>query len=239
MNELSYELKQVEADRENIRQQQDTKKLELERIKTTYEHLLESVPKEVREPGELVRQLKEAEATKEKLHQAWDEAQKNLNQARETIAKASTHEQNATYYLEESQTKLKNAEQTFNQALEQSGFTNETDYRNAKRTEEERKAMKDRIESFKQQQATVQSRISELRDWLSEKERVDIEGFENKVNEAQKGYELALQQYNATVQYQQDVVSLKERVIEAGKQVDEQEKRLIEFKIYTMSLEAK
>nr|WP_054752164.1 hypothetical protein [Piscibacillus salipiscarius] len=35
-----------------------------------------------------------------------------------------------------------------------------------------------------------------------------------------------MQQYNATVQYQQDVVSLKERVIEAGKQVDEQEKAL-------------
>ncbi|SEQ13434.1 AAA family ATPase [Piscibacillus halophilus] len=223
LDKLTEQIKQVEKDKDNLRKQFDEKKLEYERAKVTYEGLLDSVPEQVREPGALDRKLKDAEATKTNLDEAWEKAQKQLNTAREEYGKATTHVRNASHYLQEAKAKLEKAEQTFIQALADGGFSNENDYRNAKRTEEERQAMKDTIETFKQQLANVQSRISELREQLLEQERVDLTAYETKVNEAQAQYETALQQYNTAVQNQTDVADLKRRIIETSARVDEQE----------------
>lgn len=226
LDKLTEQLKKSEQQKEQIKKQLDEKNLELERAKTTYQNALESVPETLREPVNLEKQLNEAIEVRERLEKAWESAQDELNKSRETAAKASTNVENARVNLKESQDKLDKAEQNFIESLSEHGFQNEEEYRNAKRAEEERKAMKDRIEQYNQQLATVNTRIKDLQEQLTDQERVDLESFEAKVKEAQEQYEQALQQYNQVVQLQQDTVDLKTRMIETSEQVAEQEKAL-------------
>ncbi|TFB22902.1 SMC family ATPase [Filobacillus milosensis] len=224
--QLNDEIKKVETNKENLRKQYEEQKLEYEKAKVTYDGLLDSVPENVRELSVLEAKIKETEAKKLELEQAWEKAQQQLNTAREQVAKATTHNQNGGLSLQEAKAKLEKAEQVFQQALTDGAFSNEEEYRNAKRTEEERKALKDAIESFNQQLATVNARLGELREQLTDQEKVELGAYELKLKEAQDQYESVLQAYNATVQSQKDVADLKVRIVEASEQVDAQEKSL-------------
>ncbi|WP_425427838.1 AAA family ATPase [Tenuibacillus multivorans] len=223
---LAKAVNQVEANKESLRKQFDQQNIAYEKAKLTYEGLLESVPKDVRELTGLDQKIKEAEDHKIALEKAWEKAQEQLNMARESEVKASTQKQNCDIALKETNEKLEKAEQVFQQALTEGAFSNEDEYRKAKRTEEERKQLKDEIELFKQNVATVNARIKELNEQLTDKEKANLEAYEDEMKELQNQYESVLQSYNATVQHQKDVVDLKNRIVESSEQVDEQEKAL-------------
>lgn len=136
-DQLADDLKHVETQRESLRKQNDEQKIVYERAKVSYESLLESVPEDLRELSALAEKITKTEAKKRELDETWEKAQQQLNIVRESVAKAETHHQNASLSLQNAITKLEKAERTFKQSLAEGDFSNEEEYRNAKRTEEE------------------------------------------------------------------------------------------------------
>ncbi|RPF53307.1 AAA family ATPase [Aquisalibacillus elongatus] len=223
---LAKHIKEIELEQENLRKQVEDKKQGYHQAKLTYESLLDAVPVDIRTLQALDGAINQAETKKSKLEFAWEQVQKQWNDASETLTKTKTQAENSHQYLKEAESKLQKVKETFKEQLELSNFANEDDYRTAKRTEEVRKAIKDEIEHYKQQRTTVSSRVQELKEQLSREEKVELSAIEVQLNEAKEQYELALQQYNSTVDHQKNAAELKERILETNKRVSEQEKTL-------------
>ncbi|WP_284139575.1 SMC family ATPase [Virgibacillus sp. LDC-1] len=219
-------LKQLEAAKEEqlTFYHQLTKKYET--AYAVYEERLKPIPEEYQNLSILQERIRETEMKQAQLEVAWTKAQEQLNYANNELTKAKTNLSNAEKQLEETKIKHRQVVLQFTQEIEKSGFPSEEAYFEAKLDEATRQHLKEQIEMYKQQLATVKEQVQELQAELKDKQRVDLSALELQVEQLKKAFETALNQWNQSEDHLQEAKRLITMICEADEAVNKQEKEL-------------
>ena len=205
-------------------------KLELERAvlersaslksnQAIFDHTLHSIPEDVRELKVLEQRISELNTKKSNLDRAWKTVQKLREDGRERVTSSKSAEIHAKKSLVEAEEKKKATGVRFSKALEDSDFLTEEAYHQAKMDVDSRTLLKSTIENFKQQFYSVREAVKELTTKLEGKEKVDLSGLDSALVELKTAYELALKDYNNSVEYEKAAARLKEKLLASSKSV--------------------
>ena len=225
-DQLALEVKELEKEKTKYEQAYHEQSKRFETEKAVFQDRLTKIPEEVRVLSELEKKIKETEQEKRRLEQKWETAQQNLQQAKEKQTKAVMHLTNATKQLAETKTKREDAEKQFTGALNGSDFESEDMYQQAKMTVATRQELKQEIEQYKQNLATLKHQVKELQATLKGKTKVDLTSFEERLIELKLAYETAFNQWNQSKEYLRAASTLKTNIIQANEKVKEREKEL-------------
>jgi exonuclease SbcC len=193
--------------------------------KAVYQEQLGRIPEELRNLAALEEKIAETAALKMKLEQAWEAAQKILQEAKEADTKGKTNLENAYLQLKESSEKKAKAEQQFRDSLQQAQFSDEESYRQSKLNETERKQLKQEIDDFQSLMTTLAKLISELQAALKDKTKADIEGLKTELEELKAAYDLAQELRRKSEDYLETVTLLRGKIVEADEAASHLEKR--------------
>lgn len=193
--------------------------------KAVYQEQLQRIPDEVRNLTALEKKIAEIEARKIKLEQAWEEAQKTLQNAKEEETKAQINYVNAQQQLTESKERKARAEKQFHEALQKAGFTAEKDYREAKVSEDERKQLKLEIDSYQKLLAATTLQVKELKAALADKTKVDLESLKTELEQLKEAYTKAQELLRSSKQHRETIQRLTEQIAAADETTSHLEKR--------------
>src|SRR5699024_5155238 len=245
--ELKEEVKNLDANKEkldhlkktNQRLQEDLKGLKKEKetkdnsyqkvnnqftsLSEAYKERIRTIPEELRDISHLKQKLTEVEKEKQKLEQQWEKVQKDLQSAKEMYTKIETNANHAKAQLVESKRKCKEAEQRFQTALQKADFETEDIYRKARLESSKQKALKEEIKQFNQELATLKEQVSELKETLKDKEKVDLRDLEAELASLKEANEAAFKQWNQTMEYEKQATAIMEKITETSEQVRESE----------------
>lgn len=247
---LSNEVKGLEEERENlakIREQLQRKEKEITNLekhleqlsndyqdrktsfatqKAVYEEQLKRVPEELRNLTELKKKINELQRLKESLEQAWKSAQEKLQQAQQEEVRAKANLENAGQQLKESIVKKERAEDQFLQALKESGFSGEENYRQAKMPDTVRRQLKAEIDDYHKTVASLELQIKDLRNKLKDKTKVDLGALDAEVKALKNAHEKAQDLCRRTEQFLEAIIKQAKKISDSYIQVEELEKRL-------------
>src|SRR5690625_1116763 len=225
-DQFTLEVKELEKEKEKYEQAYHEQSKRFETEKAVFQDRLTKIPEEVRVLSELEKKIKETEQEKLRLEKNWEKAQQNLQQARENQTKAMMHLTNAKKQLEETKTKREDVERQFTEALAQSSFETEEMYQQAKIAIDIRQVLKQEIEQYKQNLATLKHQVKELQTVLTRKTKVDLTRFEERLTELKQAYETAFNQWNQSKEFLKATSTLKTNITQAHEKVKEREKEL-------------
>lgn len=193
--------------------------------KAVYEEVVKLVPEDVRNLNLLNAKVDELKQKKFELEEKWQGVQNRLEECKQKYTETKTNRENALKQLEEAKLKLSEAEKEFNQSLEKADFESEEQYRQAKLTEEEQEQLKVELDKYKQALLTTSNRLNQLKEQLKGKEMVDLEQFEQQMQEAQANYEQALDYFKEVQRYRLEVENLIKSINEASQKVEQYERK--------------
>ncbi len=219
-------LGQLDTNKEEIEKEFHERKTSFESKKAVYEEQISHVPEEVRVLSVLEQKIVETKALQTKLEKEWEDAQNQLQLAKEAETKARTEEASAKSQVEESIQKTEKAEKQFIDALEKAGFSSEELYRQAKLQEADRQQLKKEIEQFTSSLATIKQQVFELQESLKEKTKSDLEALQTELEQLKETLEKANDTVRKVQQYHQQTLDLKTNILEAEKSVAEIERQL-------------
>ncbi|WOV88533.1 SMC family ATPase [Sporosarcina oncorhynchi] len=212
---MKDQLKYTEAESVKL----DTKRTELE--KTLYEKSsiyekesallqrdLNSIPEGLRKLNVLQDEIKSKEVTKRQLDDAWVTIQKKREEAKEKEVTAINSLHYVKQALEESVKKRKQAEVRFFEALKNSDFATEDEYRKSKLSETDKRNLKDYVITFNQQLHTIKESIQELEKLLEGKNRTDLTHMSEKVELQKAAYEKAFTDWNSSMEHEKTLRNL-------------------------------
>ncbi len=210
------------------------KKLETERAafeqnallstsQSIFDDRLHSIPEDVRELKILEQRINELNKKKSELDHAWKTAQKQREDVRERVTASKSAHLHAENSLVEAEMKRMTTEERFLAALKNSEFLTEEAYQIAKMDADSRTLLKASIENFKQQYYSIRETIKELNLLLDGKEKVNLSELESVLNELKIAYELALEIYNNSVEYEKVSARLVEELVNSSKKEAELE----------------
>jgi len=93
-------------------------------------------------------------------------------------------------------------------------------------TEEQRTASKKELEAFYQAVKALEKRISELKETLKDKQKVDLQALEKLLTECKQKYEEELHKLNRSKERKKAALELQTKITNASKEVHEYENRL-------------
>jgi len=222
-NQQCEQLEKEMRKREQAYQQLNT---EYATSHAVYQDRIQNIPEEVRILSALEKQIKEAENAKEKMEQALETARKNFQQAKEEQTKATSNLENAKKQLDETKAKVEQMKTQFTEALSNAEFTTEETYQQAKLPENERQALKQDTETFKQRLSTTSQQVQELQASLKGKQKVDLTELEQQLKELKEAYETALNQRDQSKKYYREATALIKNIGDAHEKVGSSEKQL-------------
>lgn len=199
---------------------------EYEAKKAVYVEQVNRIPEEISTLAELNKKITETNSIKTKLENAWEQAQQQLQLAKEDVAKATVNVSSMKEQLKECSLKKENSEQQFLAALLQASFSTEDNYRKAKMLENARIALKEEIDQFKNRLAALKQQVLELQDDLKDKTKIDLLELKSELDELNSAYEVAKKRLLQSEQNQQKADELKRNILNAEKSTAELEKRL-------------
>src|SRR5690625_146840 len=214
-DQLALEVKELEKEKTKYEQAYHEQSRRFETEKAVFQDRLTKIPEEVRILSELEKKIKETEQEKRRLERNWETAQQHLQQAKEKQTKAVMQLTNTTKQWEETKTKREDAEKQFTEALNGSDFESEDMYQQAKMTVATRQELKQEIEQYKQNLATLKLQVKELQATLKGKTKVDLTSFEERLIELKIAYETAFNQWNQSKEYLRAASTLKINIIQA------------------------
>ncbi|MDW0117122.1 SMC family ATPase [Sporosarcina thermotolerans] len=193
---------------------------------TLLQREIAQIPEEMRSLPALQMKITEVESNKTRLDIAWQSVQKSREEARGKLTKAESAEYHCKKTFDECSDKKANAEARFKEALELSEFTSETEYREAKLSESERRILKDQVMDFKQRLHSTKEKIVDLNARLLGKEKVDLIEMHETVQSLKAAYEAAWTEMNKSTEYKTALVSLEASIKRTGEGIDELERRV-------------
>ncbi|MEN1970421.1 SMC family ATPase [Lentibacillus sp. N15] len=223
---LQHACTQLEEKQEKLDKDYQGFKTAYEKAHAVYQHQLQQIPEEVQVLTELNKQIKETDKWKLQLEQAWETAQKQLQQAKEIQTKATSNLEHANKQLAETTAKRAQAEQRFREVLDKSGFSTEETYTLAKLPEQKRQDLRQVIEQFKQNLSITKQQVQELQVSLKDKKKVDLDALQEQLTTLKQAYELALNKRDQSKAYYQDAGTLMANIRNANEQVKAAEKQL-------------
>lgn len=224
--QMAQEVKELEKEKVKSEQAYQEKKTLYETEKAVFQDRLIKIPEEVQVLSELEKKISETDRKKLSLEKSWEDAQQNLQLAKEHQTKAVIHFKNAMSQQEETKLKRKDVEKQFTEALNESSFESNDMYQLAKMTVEERQNLKNEIDQYKQNVITLKHQVKELKQVLTEKSKIDITSLEERLIELKEEYELAFNEWNQSKGYLKAASELKTNITQANKKVKKREKEL-------------
>ena len=223
---LSSGIKQLEPKREQLENAYHELRNAYQTSRAVYQERLKNIPEEARVLTELERQINETAEQKSKLEKAWEEAQQMYQKAKEDQSKAATDANNKNKQLQEVKEKRKSADYEFKDAIKKAEFESEEMYKQAKMPEEEQRNWKEEILEFNQQLSAFNHQVNELKTVLGDKQPVDLQTLQLKLDELKRDYELALNKWNLSKKNHAEALKLKDNIMETNEQVAAHEKQL-------------
>jgi exonuclease SbcC len=227
LEEWSRKQDELQRRREQTLERYNERKTALATEKALLEQALANVPEEVREPGRLAGQIREAEEKKRRLEEAWKQAQLIYQTARERCIQARAACDNAERRVGEAVVRRDQAGLSFREALEQAGFADEATYRAAKRPAAQRTELKERIDSYYALLAAVRQQCEELTAALAGKERQNLEALERQLQELEQSidaararYHFAENSYEKGIQYKDGLIEAERRYADAEREFE-------------------
>jgi exonuclease SbcC len=219
------ELEQLEAEQSEKAKVYQEQHTAFETKKAVYKEKVSQIPEEIRILAVLEQKIAETLAKKTKLERAWETAQKQLQLAKVGETKATADLSNARNQLEESTSKKERSETQFAELLVKANFSSEEAYHEAKMSEQERKQLKEAINTFKNNLAALQQQVKDLQESLKDKTKADIAALAAEVEQLNKISEDAKQMLSKSRQNHQKTVELRTKIFDSEKSVAEFERQ--------------
>lgn len=191
-----------------------------------FEQSLLAIPEELRNLSVLEKKIQNEKSLKTQLAEAWEKAQQQLQEAKERQATAVITVKHTKEAAEEIKLKKEKAEQQFKEALQKSDFDTEEAYEQAKLSEQQQAALKDKIQEFKQTHYTLLEQVKELEDALAGKTRADLPGMEAELVRLKQAYEDSLATWNRAKESRLQISQLSANISKAYGQAAEMEKQM-------------
>lgn len=167
-----------------------------------------SIPEGMRKLNVLQDEIMTKEATKRRLDEAWMTIQKKREEAKEKEVTAINSLHYVKQALDESVKKRQQAEVRFLEALKDSDFATEDEYREAKLSETDKRNLKEYVITFNQQLHTTKESIHELEKVLVGKNRTDLAHMSEKVELQKAAYEKAFTDWNSSMEHEKTLRNL-------------------------------
>ncbi|MCQ6279659.1 AAA family ATPase [Bacillus sp. EB600] len=219
------ELEQLEAEQTDKAKAYQEQHTSFETKKAVYKEQVNQIPEDIRILTLLEQKIAETQAQKTRMERAWETAQKLLQSAKVAETKAAADLLNARKQLEESNNKKEKSETEFAQLLVNAHFSSEEAYHGAKLPEQERAHLKDEINTFKNNLASLQQLVKELQDSLKNKTKADLAVLATEVDNLKKIFEDADVVLRQSTHYHQKAAELRTKIFEAEKSVAELERQ--------------
>lgn len=222
-NELEREWEALEQQKsESDRQLQETK-TDVEKKRVLYEKVLQQIPQDLRQSGQLQKRIRETEEQKRRLENAWKAAQDRMQLAKEKLVRARTRAENATSARNEAEEKLKKARRLFLEGLQKEGFSDTKAYEHAKMPEAEREALKQKIEVYDQERAALAAQIKGLEEELRGRTRPDVEALQQEMRRWEEKKDAAREAWQNAVNDGKEIARLKKELLETDERVKQAE----------------
>ncbi|MFD1040160.1 AAA family ATPase [Virgibacillus byunsanensis] len=220
------EINQLKTRKEHLEKSYQEHKMTYQTSKAVYDERLRNIPEEVRVLSNLEKEINETEALKLRLEKAWDEAQKNLQQANELQTKAASDLSHAKKQLDETKEKKAKSDNQFKAELKNASFESEESYQQAKMPAAARQELKEDIQQYNENLSTKKQQGDELKVTLKDKSRVDLTLLQQDLLSLKEAYELAYKTLESSKDYQKESLKIKENIVDLTKRVSGQEKEL-------------
>ncbi|MFC3039787.1 AAA family ATPase [Virgibacillus xinjiangensis] len=223
---LNEAVRKLEGQEESLAKASQEATTAYQTEKAVYEDRLQSIPEEIRTLSVLEKQIAETEKAKTELEQAWERVQTEMQQAKEQQTKAMSNLEHAESQKKEAEEKHAHAVSQLDEELKRVGFPDMQAYQEAKLSAADREQLSKRIEEFKQNRSTLEQQVKELEESLKEKTRMDLTAIQEQLEQLKQAYESAWKTWNQSMEHHKEAAALKEKIMEAGAQVREAEKKL-------------
>ncbi|MCM3631178.1 SMC family ATPase [Paenibacillus glycanilyticus] len=224
--EIEQKLEQLQQAKDKLQAEQHQVAVEKGAKQSALEKELERIPEELRSPRQMEQRLKQQQSLAESLAAAWKEAQDQLLRMRAKFAEEQAHAEQTEQQLAEARDNALLAVKRFEEELELAEFASAADFKEAHLPDQERRALKDQIESHKTALAAVQKRIDELAQELSGKQQADIEAMQAAITELKHRIEAAANALQIASRFAEDAGKLKSSIDESATRVKELEAKL-------------
>lgn len=223
---LSQQIKELETEKDQLESHFYQLYTDYESEKAKYHERLKKIPEHLQDLSVLQKQLEQLKQTKAKLEQAWEEAQQTLQNKKDHYAKMTASAESKQNQLQEIKEKRKQAYEEFQTAMLKEGFSSEQAYRDAIRSEDQRKVWKEEITQFYQKRDMLKQRTEELEKALKDKERIDLSAMEKELDELKQKYEQELTKWNLSQKRLESAIDLRKKISNAGEEAVRLEKKL-------------
>lgn len=230
LEQIEKEVDEEKVEKENLENEQNRLKFNLAGKLAAFEEKTRVIPEKYHNINVLQSEIN---ITKQKISQleiAFKQAQEQLQATEMELLKQITEQKNVISQIEEVNKKVAIQKEQLLEQIKLANFTNLEEYKAAKLSGDERERLKQMIDHYKQNVATLQKQITELKEKLTDKERFNLEEMEQKVAELKERYEEALERVNFSKQIKVKAEQLKENIAETYKRVTQLEKQLITVK---------
>lgn len=197
----------------------------LDKDRAVFQERLRSVPEELRDYALLKTRIEELDRQYKSLVEAWERADKNLQEAKLALTERKTNYRSLSDQLKDFEKKFKTAEESFRSQVSRANFVSLEQYLQAKMSEEARLALRRELEEYEQQVGSLSKQVSDLKKELAGKDRVDLVALAERVDHLRRGYEEALQKENKVKNILLEARDLKESLVEISERFKDQEKR--------------
>ncbi|GGA35049.1 AAA family ATPase [Psychrobacillus lasiicapitis] len=191
----------------------------LEQAKAVYESKKIAIPAHVSSLQELQVQLLEAKRQKEALEHAWEETQNRLKSAQGACTKAVLTLEHADAAEKETKEKLDKAFENFQEALGKASFESVEAYKAAQLAEKERMVLKEQCMAYKQTVHTLTEQVTEGRQQLATKVKVELAPLEVELVQLKETYEQALNALNSTKEYEKAGRILEGKIVATSERI--------------------
>lgn len=164
----------------------------------TFVEKMSSIPKELQDARQLQETLRKMEQTAQQAEEEWQLVQKQLKEKEAIHTTAAVTLKNETGQLESLQAVVEKARVVFRDKLQETGFSSEAAYEQAKMTKDDQEALQKRLDTYKEKKLTLEKQVIEMEAELKEKQRQDTEGLKEKLTEMKLSYEQALTAWHHT-----------------------------------------
>ncbi|WP_262173579.1 AAA family ATPase [Saccharococcus sp. Marseille-Q5394] len=187
---------------------------------------ISSIPEGLRDLTRLQAEIKDMETQKRQMDEAWQRARKDLEGAKEQLATSVNSEYHLKRSVDESVGKRDLAADRFHKALQESEFSTEEEYRQAKMAEGDRLLLKEYVMQFKQRLHAVKEAIVELEASLAGKEQTNLDGLLETIQSLKSAYEKAFTEWNNSIECEKALLRMKLDIEKAAKNVEDLERQV-------------
>jgi exonuclease SbcC len=154
--------KQRDEEREALREKKTRLESEIDGLDSKAETIRDRLPVDV--------------ATREELEEALQEAESAVQEAREERAEKKQSALSKQNAAQQAAGRLGEAQERFDEALQENGFDDEAAFANARRDRDERESLKEEVESFEEEWAAATDRKARAEEAAEDVDEPDVEG---------------------------------------------------------------